>query len=127
MELDNVRAPTIMEKTLSYNADPGSLACVSVGSEDWIAYPVGQNGTFEVDVSRLTNAAVSTVQVVRDVDGSWRGQVLIPPPDALPVEPRWWSRISIWLGVGLATPLLLASLAWLTRCRRQKPAEALGR
>lgn len=115
MEFDNVRPLVPEERSVRFDADPGSKFCISIGSEDWLASAVGANGIQHVDVRRLTEAAVSTIQVIRLVDGQWRVQVLTPPIDALPRPPLWFTRISVWFLVLLAAPLVVGGVVWTIR------------
>lgn len=119
MELDNVRPLKDGETTVTFSADPGSLSCISVGSEDWFTPNAASDGRLVVDVNRLSQARVSTIQVIRSVDGEWRGQVLAPPPEALPGPTNLLSRASTWLLVALTGPLLVGTPLWWFYCRRR--------
>ena len=117
MVVENSRPLAAAETRTTFTADPGSLSCISVGSEDWQTLTADADGRLIVDVSRLTQARVSTIQVLRQVDGAWRAQVLSPPPDVLPEPNPWFSRISSWLLLGLAAPLVVAAAVWWRWCR----------
>ena len=120
MELDNVRPLRSDEKSLTLRADPGTTACVSVGSEDWFTTTASGDGALVLDVSRLNQARVSTIQVIREQGGILRSQVLTPPPDALPAPTSWASRNVFWLAAALAAPLLIALGVWWRTCRRAR-------
>lgn len=121
MELDNVRPLRSDEKSLTLRADPGTTACVCVGSQDWVTTTASGDGTLVVDVSRLNQARVSTIQVIREQDGILRSQVLTPPPDVLPGPTSWASRNVVWLGLAVAAPLVIALAVWWRTCRRAHP------
>jgi lysophospholipase L1-like esterase len=119
MQLDNVRPLEARERTVTFTADPGSLACISVGSEDWDAAKVPFDGNLSVDSSRLSQARVSTIQVIRLVDGGWRGQVLTPPPESLPGPTNLFSRASTWVLAAALAPVLIGLPLWWLSCRRR--------